>query len=144
MTAHRPVTLCGAKNRAGLPCKRPSGWGTDHAGFGHCKLHGGASPTGGKHAERQRELWRDRLADQIDPAMGTLIGIMLDAGAADRDRIAAARDLLDRAGVKTGSDGLADGLVVNIAIIPEWPLVLSALEPYPAARQAVRQALKMP
>lgn len=33
--------ICGRTNRAGDPCKRPAGWGTDHAGEGACKLHGG-------------------------------------------------------------------------------------------------------
>lgn len=41
---------CGAKTRAGTPCRRPAGWGTDHAGSGKCKLHGGAS-TGPKTKE---------------------------------------------------------------------------------------------
>lgn len=35
--------LCGAKTRAGSPCRRPAGWGTDHVGDGRCKLHGGKS-----------------------------------------------------------------------------------------------------
>lgn len=34
---------CGAKTRAGTPCRRPAGWGTDHVGEGRCKLHGGKS-----------------------------------------------------------------------------------------------------
>ena len=32
------------KQRVGH-CQRPSGWGTDHAGQGRCKLHGGKSPS---------------------------------------------------------------------------------------------------
>lgn len=35
---------CGAKTRAGTPCRRPAGAGTDHPGSGRCKLHGGATP----------------------------------------------------------------------------------------------------
>lgn len=38
---------CGAKTRAGTPCKQKAGWGTDHVGTGRCKLHGGKS-TGAK------------------------------------------------------------------------------------------------
>lgn len=34
---------CGAKTRAGTPCKQKAGWGTNHVGEGKCKLHGGAS-----------------------------------------------------------------------------------------------------
>lgn len=36
---------CGAKKRQGEGyCTRPAGWGTDHAGFGTCKLHLGSTP----------------------------------------------------------------------------------------------------
>lgn len=36
---------CGAPKRQapGGPCTRPAGWGTDHAGVGSCKLHGGST-----------------------------------------------------------------------------------------------------
>lgn len=49
---------CGAKTKGtGEPCGRPAGWGTDHAGSGKCKLHGGASPIKhglySKHASRR-------------------------------------------------------------------------------------------
>lgn len=43
---------CGATNRQGNPCGRPAGWGTTHAGTGHCKMHGGSTPNGKKHAAR--------------------------------------------------------------------------------------------
>jgi len=35
---------CGAKTRSGGKCKQAAGWGTDHAGVGCCKLHGGSLP----------------------------------------------------------------------------------------------------
>jgi hypothetical protein len=36
--------LCGAQRRqADAKCRRPAGWGTDHVGFGKCKLHGGST-----------------------------------------------------------------------------------------------------
>lgn len=41
--AHDGKTICGAKTRAGTPCKQLAGWGTDHVGEGRCKLHGGKS-----------------------------------------------------------------------------------------------------
>lgn len=37
------MTTCNATTRAGTPCQQPAGWGTDHAGNGRCKLHGGKS-----------------------------------------------------------------------------------------------------
>src|SRR5690625_1385431 len=46
---------CGAKTRAGTPCRRPAGWGTDHPREGRCKLHGGRStgpPKGSRNAEK--------------------------------------------------------------------------------------------
>src|SRR5262245_19792697 len=36
--------VCGAKKRQSEgTCTRPAGWGTDHAGHGRCKLHGGST-----------------------------------------------------------------------------------------------------
>jgi hypothetical protein len=43
------TNYCGGKTRAGTPCKRPAGWGTDHPGSGRCKLHGGATKRGAEH-----------------------------------------------------------------------------------------------
>lgn len=38
--------LCQAKKRQGEGyCQQPSGWGTDHAGVGRCKFHGGNTAT---------------------------------------------------------------------------------------------------
>jgi hypothetical protein len=40
------MTKCGGKKHQGDGvCALPAGWGTDHAGHGRCKLHGGATPT---------------------------------------------------------------------------------------------------
>lgn len=45
-------SLCGAKKRQGDgTCRRPAGWGTDHAGRGRCKLHGGSAPQVTHNAE---------------------------------------------------------------------------------------------
>jgi len=54
---------CGAKTRAGTPCKKPAGWGTNHKGVGKCKLHGGATPI--KHGLYSKYT-NHRLADMID------------------------------------------------------------------------------
>lgn len=51
--ATRPAyDTCGAKTRSGGQCRRPAGWGTDHAGAGCCKLHFGATPAHGTRARR--------------------------------------------------------------------------------------------
>lgn len=62
---------CDATTRAGTPCRRPAGWGTEHPGTGRCKLHGGASTgpkdlRGNKNALKTGEheaIWLDALDD---------------------------------------------------------------------------------
>jgi hypothetical protein len=44
---------CGANRRQGNgPCRRPAGWGTDHPGYGPCKLHFGATRNMRAHAQK--------------------------------------------------------------------------------------------
>ncbi len=44
---------CGAIKRQGEGnCTRPAGWGTSHAGYGRCKLHGGSSYSHRRNAEK--------------------------------------------------------------------------------------------
>jgi hypothetical protein len=46
--------FCGANKRQGKgQCTHPAGWGTDHPGYGSCKLHGGSTPNGITSAERE-------------------------------------------------------------------------------------------
>lgn len=52
------VRYCNAKTRNGGPCKHEAGWGTDHPGFGTCKFHFGATPSGRKAAARQEAALR--------------------------------------------------------------------------------------
>lgn len=63
------VEYCGARTRAGSPCRRPAGWGTAHPGEGRCKLHGGNAgpPVGNKNARRHglyETVIRDRLSSE--------------------------------------------------------------------------------
>lgn len=46
--------------RAGEPCKRRAGAGTDHVGIGRCKHHGGSTPT--HQAAARKELARQACA----------------------------------------------------------------------------------
>lgn len=48
-----PKSTCGRVKKDGTPCKHRAGHGTDHVGFGKCKFHGGTSPSGKVHAERE-------------------------------------------------------------------------------------------
>lgn len=48
----RERRYCGRPKRQGEgTCTRPAGWGTDHQGYGACKLHGGSTPNGRKNAQ---------------------------------------------------------------------------------------------
>lgn len=70
MTKHSGP-FCGGrlKQREGT-CTQPAGWGTDHAGHGRCKLHGGSTPShraaAVEHAARA-ELARLNLPPVDDP-----------------------------------------------------------------------------
>lgn len=59
---------CNANRSKGRgKCQRPAGWGTDHAGSGRCKLHGGSSPGGRKAAAKEAalEFARGALGDAV-------------------------------------------------------------------------------
>ena len=68
---------CGAKKRQGEGnCTRPAGWGTDHAGVGRCKLHGGSTPAQRINAEKvlaEREVQRLRLTAHVPTDAATLL-----------------------------------------------------------------------
>jgi hypothetical protein len=53
---YEPERRCGARTRQGGRCKRPAGAGTDHVGWGACKLHAGSTPSGRRGAHRARAL----------------------------------------------------------------------------------------
>ena len=62
---------CGAKTRKGDKCQYPAGHGTDHAGTGKCRLHGGASkgaPKGNKNAQKHGIYSRLFSNEDIDAA----------------------------------------------------------------------------
>lgn len=94
VTADEAVTgasyaTCGAKTRAGGACQRPSGWGTDHAGYGRCKLHGGSTVNGRKQGQRLRlsAVQPEPIGgfDAIERSLGILNGLM-SAVKAELDR----------------------------------------------------------
>jgi hypothetical protein len=61
VTPSLPMTqYCGGRTRAGGTCRRESGWGTDHVGFGRCKLHGGCTIA---------ENTGERLASALEEAL---------------------------------------------------------------------------
>lgn len=66
-TSRRP----GAKTE-GI-CEQLAGWGTDHPGWGRCKMHMGATPAVAKNAARQQLASIVRLADRRDVSPETVL-----------------------------------------------------------------------
>lgn len=66
--------LCGGKKRQGAgTCTQPAGWGTDHPGFGRCKLHGGSTATGKAAAAKAEGRWLlGHLVPDRDPVTDPL------------------------------------------------------------------------
>lgn len=54
---------CGAKARKGGRCQKQAGWGTDHLGYGPCRLHGGSTPAHRKRALIQ--MARDEMTRHL-------------------------------------------------------------------------------
>ncbi len=72
------MTQCGARNRSGGNCAQPAGWGTDHVGFGKCKLHGGATPiVTGRYSIKRQELAAKAQAFAGDTKPGDLTGELI-------------------------------------------------------------------
>lgn len=105
--------LCAAKRRGTDElCRAPA-----MAGLRVCRLHGGAS----KQAQRKARL---RLAELIDPAIGTLAREMVQADkSADKQR--AANSILDRAGLgrvsKVESDDAKELLFERLTSLSHTP-----------------------
>lgn len=105
--ADRPTrngALCGAKKRQGEgTCTQRAGWGTSHPGWGHCKLHGGASAPGNAHAASEAAYSAARtlgIPVEVDPAQALLGEVQRTAGVvAWLDRVVGD---LDRAEVTYG------------------------------------------
>lgn len=108
--------FCNSKKRQGdgSPCRKRAGWGTPHPGIGHCRLHGGNTPTQIQEAERiraEREVATFGLPRDIDPHTALLEELHRTAGHVSwlQLKIAAFetdRDLMQYASVGDGDDGL--------------------------------------
>jgi len=114
-TGEARYQLCAAQARHGGICKRPAGWGTDHQGFGTCKLHGGCTPQSSKHAEKQRAAWQQFLLDEMNPSLKVVRQLRDGEDVAARDRIKAASWLVEQA------RSLVEGTGGEIVLRIKWP-----------------------
>lgn len=83
---HDGPSRCGARTRSGNPCTQAAGWGTDHAGHGRCKLHGGNTPTHRSYGEKLIAAAAARtygLPREVDPRDALLEEVHRTAGAVD-------------------------------------------------------------
>jgi len=76
---------CHSQKRGDPPgwCHRPSGWGTDHAGIGKCKLHGGATRNhiaSARQEKARRAVATYGLPHEVDPATALLEEVHRTAG----------------------------------------------------------------
>lgn len=62
-----PVPICGASRTkaGGAPCQKQAGWGTDHLGFGQCRLHGGMAP--GQRGAAAAAMARAHVSSLVGP-----------------------------------------------------------------------------
>lgn len=77
---------CGATKRAGGPCTRPAGWGTDHPGIGTCKLHLGSTKghtTAARVEQARRDVVLFAARRDIDPGEALLELVQWTAGEVD-------------------------------------------------------------
>jgi hypothetical protein len=105
---------CGARKRQpaypGETCARPAGWGTEHAGYGKCKLHGGATPyRHGRYSRVVHELLLPSIRSKMRRYYATelvtaLRGLVADA--ARRDELLTL--VLAEAGLDDGIDEMAE------------------------------------
>jgi len=84
MSAQPDYPTCGAKHtRDGDPCIKPAGWGTEHAGIGRCKFHGGSTPShvaAARKAMAQQSVATLGLPRDVDPQQALLEEVHRTAG----------------------------------------------------------------
>lgn len=96
--------VCGGTTKQGTACQRPAGWGTNHPGEGHCKLHGGASVgrgrpmIHGRYSVKARAAFSEKYNRFMeDPEPGNLLSEVALLRAL-------LQDFLDRLGKKEPSE----------------------------------------
>lgn len=87
LSGYMPQPCRATSKASGKPCGR-----TAEPGATVCRYHGGAAP----QVKRKAAL---RLLELVDPAVATLARVMASPAAKDSDKIRAAENVLDRAGV---------------------------------------------
>lgn len=107
-TTRRPIPTqkCATIKKDGNPCGNRSvrGTGLTAGSSPRCRMHGGQLPTVKQHAEEIVNAARIQLTDSTPDAVRVIMEIMKSSSTASNVRLAAAKEVLDRAGVKSGAD----------------------------------------
>jgi hypothetical protein len=119
---------CAAHKSNGQPCQTAAIHGSNV-----CRVHGGS-------AQQVREAARRRLLELVDPALATLERAVRQKGKPDAVAIAAAREILDRAGLAAEETKQATTiqLVVGMAGDDEERVESSEHDSTPAAQNRGR------
>lgn len=99
-----PTQRCYKIKSDGEPCKNRAIRGSGITGKPICFAHGGRLPNVKKHAEAIVDAARIQLTDSTPDAVRVIMEIMKSSSTASNVRLAAAKEVLDRAGVKSGAD----------------------------------------
>ena len=106
-----PTQRCYKVKSNGEPCKNRAIRGSGLTNYGEsgsskavCFAHGGRLPNLKKHAEAIVDAARIQLTDSTPDAVRVIMEIMKSSSTASNVRLAAAKEVLDRAGVKSGAD----------------------------------------
>ena len=139
----RGPVFCGAQRRhQGSDCRRPSGWGTNHPGWGRCKLHGGSTDSHVESAQIAQATEVARLFGvprEVNPVDGIMEGYWQTMGILDAVEAMCVRLMPDdvtwgivkerRVGEANGDgdDGLAPiereyapGVNIWVKLLAEW------------------------
>lgn len=89
------------RKRDGQPCSRLAIPGSDPTDIARCSYHGGTLPNVAAKAERVRAAAAESILDYVGDAVDHIGKTINDTSVPDNVRLAAAKDLLDRAGIKS-------------------------------------------
>lgn len=76
----KDVKRCMAKKKSGGHCSFVAGWGTDHPGFGRCRIHGGSTPNHQKAAIKHEATSFYGAPKDMEPIQALLWMIRISAG----------------------------------------------------------------
>lgn len=95
-SAMEPATCGATTHQAKTPCRKQAGWGTDHLGFGRCKLHGGSTPSHRRQHLRALESLVPTAIQQMQRQASA--GLVAESDIPEHVRYRASADVLDRTG----------------------------------------------